>query len=138
MPRVLFLEDEPNLADSLPEVLMDKMDKYGKWQIVGTTDISEALTRVAHEEFDVVLLDISMPPTEGMDLDEIEYGRYTGIEVARRIKRLKPDLPIVALTVVTETSLQQRIREAGVKEILNKPTEFDSIAQMLLRAVQSS
>ncbi len=117
---------------------MDKMDKYGKWQIVGTTDISEALTRVAHEEFDVVLLDISMPPTEGMDLDEIEYGRYTGIEVARRIKRLKPDLPIVALTVVTETSLQQRIREAGVKEILNKPTEFDSIAQMLLRAVQSS
>ena len=130
MPRVLLLEDEPFLVETLPAVLEDK---YGELQVVGLTSIIEALVRLTEEEFDAVLLDISMPPTEDMDFDEIEYGRLTGITVAQRIKKIKPDIPIVALTVVSDPTMQHKMRSAGIGDIINKPAEIDVIAQTLLR-----
>ena len=134
MLRVLLIEDEPLLIETLPAVLKEK---YSELHVQGLTSISEALARVKEEGFDVVLLDISMPPSEDMDLDSIEYGRLTGIEVARRIRRVKPDVPIVALTVVSDASYQRRMRDVGIKHIINKPADIDTIAQVLLGATKS-
>ena len=133
MYRVLFLEDEPHLVDTLPAVLEDR---YSELQVVGLTDIAEALTRLTEEEFDVVLLDISMPPTETMDFDQVEYGRLTGIAVVQSIKEIKPDIPVIALTVVSERIVQHQMRSAGIDHIINKPAEIDEIAQSLLRETQ--
>jgi CheY-like chemotaxis protein len=135
MPRVLFLEDEPYLVDTLPTVLENK---YRDWQleVVGLASITQALARLADEEFDAVLLDISMPPTEDMDFDAVEYGRLTGVAVAKRIKEVKPDLPIVALTVVSDESMKQKMLKAGIETIINKPADIDLIAQTLFRVTR--
>lgn len=133
MAKILFLEDEPALVETLPSVIGNK---YNSLQIIGTTSVSDALDKVVNEEFDAILLDISMPPTADMDLNGVEHGRLTGIEVANRIKRLKPNMPIVALTVVTELRILSKMRDAGIVEVINKPAEIDAIVQMLNRVIR--
>lgn len=134
MPRILFIEDEPRLVKTLPRVLEDKQKDL---KVVGMTDIVAAINRLKQEKFDVVLLDISMPPTEDMDNGEVEHGRLTGIAVARNIKEIDSEIPIIALTVVSDLTPQRKMREAGIEHIINKPAEPDHIAQVLLKSGRS-
>ena len=131
--RVLFLEDEPQLVETLPIVLQEI---NAELRVVGTSDIAEALARIEREDFDAVLLDISMPPSKDMFLEEIEYGRLTGIVVAQRIRKLKPDIPIVALTVVSDVQARQKMRDAGITDVINKPAEIEEIIHILLRNIK--
>jgi CheY-like chemotaxis protein len=104
--------------------------------VTGTVFIDEALERFAKEDFDVVLLDIMMAPAADMDAEELDYGRETGVEVARRMKAIKPDVPIVALTVLTDSKIRAEMREAGIVEILNKPSEPEQIADFLWQVIR--
>lgn len=133
MPRVLFLEDEPHLVETLPAILED-IDN--RWQVIGFTDINNALDHLRKEAFDAVLLDISMPPTETMDSVEVEHGRLTGIAVAKSIKEIKPEIPIVALTVISDLPLKDKMKDVGIAYTINKPAEIDEIAQTLLRVIR--
>lgn len=130
MYRVLFLDDERSLVQALPRLLKSK----GLYMI-GTTSITEAIELFAKEKFDAVLLDVMMPPAEDMDAEALDYGRETGIEVARRMQTQKPAVPIVALTVVRDREMQARMREAGIVEIINKPAETEQIVETLLRTI---
>ena len=131
MLRVLFLEDEPDLAEYLPIVLANR-----GLEVIGTTSIDKTLELFEKEDFDAVLLDIMMSPTPDMDAEKLDYGRRTGIEVARRMKAAKPDVPIVAFTVVTDPKVRQEMRKAGiVVMIISKPDEPARIAQELLRII---
>lgn len=133
MTKVLFLEDEKSLANTLPAVLRDIEDSL---DVISFTDIDEALTRLKKEVFDAVLLDISMPPTNTMDSEEIEHGWLTGIAVTRDIKAIRQDIPIIALTGRSDPVLQEKMRQAGIDRIINKPSEPDNIAQVLLKVTQ--
>ena len=124
--RVLFVEDEKELVADLPVVLSGE-----GFEVVGTTSITEALCLFQDSVFDVVLTDIAMPPSEDMDGKSVAYGRETGIEVVRRMQRAKPDVPIVALTVIRDSDIISRMKKVGIMRILNKPTEIGKIAHAL-------
>ena len=81
MITVLYLEDEPDQVEALSILLNAR-----GFNVIGKTDISEALHVVANQELNVVLMDMMMPPSDDIDPELVEYGRETGIEVARRIK----------------------------------------------------
>ncbi len=132
MPRVLFLEDEEILVEDLPILLREK-----DLEVIGTTSIAQALEWFAEEDFDVVLLDIMMTPAEDMDPEKLDYGRETGVEVAQRMKSIKPDVPIVAFTVLTDPQILTEILKAGVVRIINKPSEPDQVADGLWEVIQS-
>ena len=127
MARVLYLEDEMDALEVLPLLLRKE-----EIEIVGTSSIEEALQWVSEQPFDAVLLDIMMPPTQDMDDESLDYGRLTGKEVARRIREMKPELPIVAFTVLTDRDLLREIRSVGVTRIVNKPCQPYSVARALL------
>jgi CheY-like chemotaxis protein len=129
MYKVLFLEDEVSLVQDLPPALRDK-----GIELVATTSIDNALRWISEQYFDAVLLDIQMPPGN-IDPKIVQYGRETGIEVARSIVKEKPALPIVALTVVRDLEIQKRMREAGIVDIVNKPSDSELIAEILLRTI---
>ncbi|HNB53855.1 MAG TPA: CHAT domain-containing protein, partial [Anaerolineales bacterium] len=73
--RILYLEDEPMLTKTLGTLIQDL---YPQLQVIGTTSIEDALNRVSQEDFDGVLLDIMMPPSKDMFVEELDYGRLTG------------------------------------------------------------
>jgi len=126
-----MLDEEEDLSTYLPKLLREK-----GLEVIGLSSITQALERFAKEPFDAVLLDIMMPPAEDMDAEQLDYGRETGVEVARRMRRLRPDVPIVALTVVRDPEIQAKMWEAGIIEIINKPADPEQIAEVLLRSIQ--
>ena len=131
--RILFLEDEEDLVEDLP-----RLYKQRGIEIVGTISIPDALRLLKEEHFDAVLLDIIMPPTEDMDAERVDYGRRTGVEVVRRMKKIKPHIPIVALTVITDPEIRTEIYKAGVKTIINKPADPERIYEELQRVLKQS
>jgi two-component system NtrC family response regulator len=129
--NVLFIDDEKKLVENAAPVLEAK-----GFEVLATTDIAKAIDAFANKNFDIVLVDIAMPPTSDMDAKALSYGRETGIEVIRRLRAIKSNVPIVVLTVIRDTAILSRIREAGVSQILNKPEEPERIADVLKRMVK--
>jgi CheY-like chemotaxis protein len=82
-----------------------------------------AALRDAPQRFDIVLTDETMP-----DL--------VGIELAREIRLLRPDLPIVMMSGYVGTALSERARAVAVREVLRKPLQSKDIAECFARVVR--
>ncbi len=133
MYRILFLEDEELLVEDLPLALAPD-----GFEVVATNSVTEALEYLKEEPFDVVLLDIMMPVPESLEIDPMQfaYGRETGVAVAKLMKAIKPTTPIVAFTVLTDPEIRSRMREAGIKRVITKPSEISTMVSALTEAIK--
>jgi len=61
-----------------------------------------------------------------------------GVELAREIRRVRPELPIVLMSGYSGAQLTERARATGVAEVLRKPLLRNNIAEALARALRSS
>jgi len=106
--RILIVDDEPQNV----EVLSRLMHRLG-YEVRTAFDGPQALTAVAQEQPDLILLDVNMP---GLD----------GLEVCRRLKS-EPSTRLVPVVLITTLSgSEDRIRgvEAGADDFLSKPPVF--------------
>jgi DNA-binding response OmpR family regulator len=110
--RLLLVEDDPKLADFVARSLRAERLTV---DVVG--DGSEALSDIESHEYDLLLLDLSLP-------------RVSGSEVLRLVRRSNPTLPILILTARDAIPDKVRHFEAGADDYLTKP--FD-IAELLVR-----
>jgi CheY-like chemotaxis protein len=122
--RVLFIEDEKFFLDQIQMALSD-------YDITPAYSAPEGIEIAQKEDFDAVLLDIMMPPSEDMDPEAVNYGRSTGVEVCKKIKELKPALPVIVLSVVRDTGILGKITEAGAIEVINKPASSSEVRAAL-------
>lgn len=74
----------------------------------------DGVQKATTEDVDLILMDIQLP-----DID--------GLEATRRIRKIKSDLPIVALTSYAMSSDKERSLEAGCTGYLSKPIDPESI-----------
>jgi signal transduction histidine kinase/ActR/RegA family two-component response regulator len=81
--------------------------------------------RAAPRRFDLVLTDETMPDMSGVDL-------------AREIQRVRPELPIVLMSGYRGAQLAERAQASGVAEVLRKPLVRRDIAEALARTLRSS
>jgi CheY-like chemotaxis protein len=79
--------------------------------------------RAEPQRFDLVLTDETMP-----DL--------SGVELAREMRRVRPELPIVLMSGYSGAQLAERARAVGVAEVLRKPLVRRDIAEALGRALR--
>jgi two-component system catabolic regulation response regulator CreB len=79
MPRVLLVEDEPAIADTLVYALGTEC-----FEVTHALTGAEALAAVAREKFDVAILDIGLPD-------------MTGLDVCRRLRETS-SIPVLFLT----------------------------------------
>jgi len=122
--RILFIEDERFFLEQLQMALTE-------YEIIPAYSAVKGMEFIQDGDFDAVLLDIMMSPSEDMDPEFVDYGRSTGVEVCRRIKNLKPELPVIALTVVRDPGILERIKEAGASRVLNKPASSSMVSECL-------
>ena len=83
---------------------------------------SEALNRVWKEKWDVVVLDITMP------------GR-SGLEVLKEIKRSKPKLPVLVLSMHPEDQFAVRMLKAGAAGYLTKEGAGEELVGAIKKVV---
>jgi DNA-binding response OmpR family regulator len=100
--RALLIDDDHRMA----ELLTSYFEPHGV-ELVHAADGSSGLARVEQEGFDVVLLDLTMP---GMD----------GLEVCRRIRK-RSSVPIVMLTARGDETDRVVGLELGADDYLPKP-----------------
>ncbi len=79
---------------------------------------AEAVELVQEQTFDLVLMDLQMPVMDGF-------------EATRRIRRMAPDLPVIALSAAVMDSDRQLAKEAGVYEHLAKPIDSKELYRTL-------
>ena len=116
--RVLVVDDDPVVGRSFDRVLSEK------GYVVSTAlDGQEALSKLGHEEYDVVFTDIKMP---GMD----------GLEVASHIKERRPWIPVVIITGYGTAANEARAAAAGVSGFMRKPLSPEMIEDSARRALQ--
>lgn len=94
------------------------------YQTLAFRDPAEAIQYLgSHEhEGDLVLTDLTMP-----ELD--------GLEVARRLRSVRPDLPVVLCTGYNNQTPTETLREAGIVDCLRKPSTASETMRMVERHV---
>jgi PAS domain S-box-containing protein len=120
--EILLVEDEPVLADILRRIL----DSLG-YHVKLFTDAVEAwhVFEENSDRFDLVLSDHSM-------------AAITGIELAGRISRLRPGLPIILFTGMSTDLLRQDAETAGVCALINKPLNRIDLALAIRKVLDES
>ncbi len=110
--RILLVDDEPMLAQLGAEIL----EQLG-YTVTAFTSSVEALAAVKERmaEIDLVITDLTMP-------------RLTGLELAKRLRQLRPDLPVLLYTGYSEAAVEEAAREIGIGRCLRKPLELCELA----------
>lgn len=101
--HVLVAEDDPNVREVVGMYLKDEGHN-----VVLTCDGIEAVEKFSTEKFDLVITDQAMP-------------KMSGDQVAKKIKYLSPDIPVVLLTGFSSFLSSENISSYGIDMIINKP-----------------
>ena len=114
--RILVAEDDAPLADFLCKQLQRE-----QFAVQVVADGVEAQQLASDQPYDLVLLDLSLPGAQGLD-------------VLRVIRAKKPDLPV--LIVTGSTLVEERVRglDAGADDYVAKPFAFAELSARI-RAV---
>ncbi|MES2863179.1 MAG: response regulator [Bacteroidota bacterium] len=107
---ILVVED-----NKINQILVEKI-LLSKGYIVDIAENGlEAIEKVKVNDYCLVLMDIMMPVMDGFEASE-------------EIGKIKPDLPIVALTAVSEESNKEKFEKVQIRKVLNKPINVDDLA----------
>jgi PAS domain S-box-containing protein len=118
---VMIVDDEPMLVALAEEMLAEL-----GYEPVGFSSSNAALEafRAEPPRFDLVLTDEAMP-----DL--------VGTELAREIRRVRPDVPIILMSGHGGVPLANRASGIGVNEVLHKPLRRGDLAESFARNLGS-
>jgi DNA-binding NarL/FixJ family response regulator len=116
MIRILIADDHKIVRDGLKRILAAHEDMNVTAE-AGSGD--EAFALVKKNDYDLVMVDMSMPGLSGMDL-------------IKRLRIEKPKLRILVLSMHGEQQYAARALKAGASGYLNK----DSAAEMLVGAIR--
>ena len=114
--RVLIADDHAILRRGLIDILRRE---FKHAVCIEAENAQQTLAQVQGHDWDLVILDVSMP------------GR-SGIDVLEDLKRLRPKLPVLVLSMHPEDQYAKRVLRAGAAGYLNK----DSAPEELLKAVR--
>jgi len=117
MIRVLLADDHAIVRAGLKEILADT----GDIEVAGeAANGQEVLARVSAQDFDIAVLDLSMP------------GR-NGIELIKLVKAEKPKLRILVLSMHSEEQYAVRALKAGASGYLSKESAADQLVAAIRR-----
>lgn len=109
---VLLVEDNPDDADIIQETLSQK--RFPQFKVIHTTRLHEASKQLALHSFDVVLLDLSLPDSFGLD-------------TVKQAHQMTPGLPIIVLTGNEDTDTALTAVQLGAQDYLLKGWTDDAL-----------
>jgi DNA-binding response OmpR family regulator len=112
MPKILIVEDEPNMVAGLRDNF-----EYEGYQVITAQDGAEGLGRALNDAPDLVVLDVMMP-------------KMSGLDVCKQLKAKRPSLPVIMLTARGQEVDKVVGLELGADDYVTKPF---SIRELLAR-----
>jgi DNA-binding response OmpR family regulator len=119
--KILLIEDNPGDAKSIREMLKESDDTL--YEVVHTTRLDDGIKIIVRDDFDLILLDLGLPDSEGMDTFNI-------------MKYNAPDIPIIVLTGLKEdifavSAVGRGAQDYLVKDEINSKLLANSIANAM-------
>jgi CheY-like chemotaxis protein len=120
--RLLLVDDEPAIVRLLARML----DQLG-YSVTACDNSPEAwrIFRQRPQDFDLLITDLTMP-------------RMTGVELARRILEVRPELPVLICTGFGQAVSAEQARQLGVAGYLLKPISRSDLAHEVQRQLAQS
>ncbi len=117
MPRVLLVDDDETIRDTLYELLSE-------YYVCQTAETAEkAFARLEADEYDVVLTDISMPG-------------LSGLELLGHVRQKFPDTPVIIISGIGDQEHAQGLIRLGAFDFLLKPFSLDVVEKSVRMAVE--
>ena len=117
--RILLVDDEEAMVDAIKPML----ERLG-YQVAARTSSIEALEafRANSDKYDLVITDYTMP-------------NMTGIELTKKLLRLRPDIPIILCTGFSEQINEEKAKEKGIRAFLMKPIVMHEMANSIRKVL---
>ena len=120
MPRILIIDDEKAIRNTLREIL-----QYEKFEVDEAGDGAEGLKKVESNSFDLVLCDIKMP-------------KMDGLEVLAKLQELNPDLPVVMISGHGTIETAVDAIKSGAFDYIAKPPDLNRLLVTVRNALDRS
>jgi DNA-binding NarL/FixJ family response regulator len=104
MPNILIADDHELLRRGLQEILEEA---FPILKVGHAADSRQVLAAMQHEKWDLVLLDLNMPVR-------------SGLETLQDLKKMRPNMPVVILTMLPEKDFAMRAFKLGASGYISK------------------
>ena len=118
LAKVLVVDDDQPTREFIVEVLEDE-----GYLVRAANDAEHALAAAEAEHFDVILLDLRMPGTNGAELFQLLYERALAT------------MPVILMTA--DNNATQGLIGQGVKYILLKPFDLNTLLNCVAEALHT-
>lgn len=108
--RILLVEDDENLGFAIEDNLNDR-----NFEVTRATDGDSGYETFLSHEFELCILDVMMPKTDGFTL-------------GRKIRKQKPEIPIFFLTAKNKDRDKLEGLKIGAEDYITKPFNIDELA----------
>jgi len=116
-PLLLVVDDEMGVRESL------KMVFCKDYRLLEAGSVDAAIRNVQEEKPEVVLLDVLMPKTDG-------------IEILRQIKTIHPGCEVIMLTGMSSHQLAAKALDFGAFDLVAKPFDVVELRKKVNKALQ--
>lgn len=113
--RVLVAEDCPT-NQLVIKLMLQKLDST----VELASDGVEAVEMATQNDYDLILMDMQMP-----------MPNMNGYEATARIKAIKNDIPIVAVTAHAMVGDREKCLAAGCNDYITKPVMKETLAEII-------
>lgn len=117
-PKLLIIDDEKNILD-----LLNVVFKKEGYDVTICLSSSKALEYVDDRDFDIILTDIKMPETSGM-------------QILQHVKRIKPEIPVIMITAFGTIKQSVEALQAGALDYIVKPFDVEELKIIVAQGLE--
>jgi len=120
MSKVLVVEDDVAFGTML-KTFLEKRD----YKVTLVYSASEASKEISSNKFDLVLTDVRLPDSDGL-------------EILKNVKNVNPSTQVIVMTSYAEISMAVNAMKEGAFDYVSKPFRPESILQTIQNALQTN
>ncbi|RLE04435.1 MAG: sigma-54-dependent Fis family transcriptional regulator, partial [Candidatus Aminicenantes bacterium] len=119
MDKILVLDDERSLCELLKVVF-----KKEGYEVLTTPSPKKAIEITKKEDIDVLVSDIKLPEMSGM-------------EVLKRLRKARPELPVVMITAYGTIKEAVEALKMGAYDYIIKPFDIEELKVVVAKAIEN-
>lgn len=122
MKNVLIVDDE----ETLLMIMVGRFEDYSdRFNVLTAGNGKEAVQVLESETVDLVVTDLKMPEMDGIELIAYMSTKF-------------PSIPVIAASAYCTPDIQEKLKGMGALQVMDKPVNFDLLAQGVLKGLEQS
>jgi len=119
--KILVVDDEVDFT----KLLKSNLEETGKYEVLALPNVNDIISQVHAFKPDVILLDIIMPGTKGIEVCEILNKDIVG-----------KNIPIIIISALAKDADKYKAYRVGVVDYVEKPIEIGRLIVKIDKYIQ--